>query len=81
MAGDVSRPTVTLTLEVAVSDREKLLAYAKQRYQQAWDDPGWAPSNLAEAVYEALIGSSEGPSPCDIGIEITDVNYELVGEV
>ena len=78
MVGGTSRPKVMLRLQVAVSNQEKLLAYARQRRRQAWGDRDWAPSDLAEAVYEALIGSSEGPSPSDIGIEIIDVTHEVL---
>lgn len=69
---------VRIILDVAIRDEKLLMNYAKQRHKGCWEDNGWEPRNIAEAVYEALIASNESPSPAEYGIEILTSSLEIV---
>lgn len=64
-------PVILLTVPVRVTDPDKLRAFAARRVREAWD--GDAPETLAEAVYEAVVGSNMNPDDAELGIEIIDV--------
>lgn len=64
---------VVMRIVVKVEDEPKLRAYAEAQYAKLW--PGSqleGPLNVAELVYEALIGSSDGPAPLDFGLELME---------
>lgn len=65
---------VRLYVEVDVFDEDVLRKYAQKRYQQCWGED--IPDPLGTAVFEALIGSNEGPSPNEIGVCIADYGEE-----
>jgi hypothetical protein len=63
---------VEVSLSVLVSDPEVLRAYARRRYAACWFDHEWEPTDVAQAVLEALVISNENPSPDEYGIEIVE---------
>lgn len=67
---------VTVVLHVDVIDEDMLMEYARKRYDVCWASTFEAdndrPMSLADAVFEALVGSNENPAPLDIGVEIRD---------
>lgn len=62
-----------IDVESTVFCEEVLLAYATYRYACCWNRWVSFNDNLEWAVYEALIGSSEGPPTVDFGIRIRRV--------
>ena len=63
---------VRITVDVFVDDEQKLRAYAEKRCRARWQDPlhTFHGDSLAGAVYEALVGSNEGPEVEQYGLEL-----------
>jgi len=63
---------VRITVDVLVDDESKLRAYAEKRCRARWQDPlrMFQGDSLAGAVYEALVGSNEGPDVEQFGLEL-----------
>lgn len=61
---------VRMTLPITVTDRVKAAAEVREMRRSAWSDE-WVPENLRDLAFEAAVGSSDAPGPCDNGYEIT----------
>ena len=75
---DQPRPVVCLTLELEITDTERLRNYARERCRAAWGD-AVADNDLGACSYEVLLASREGPPLRAVGLEIVDAHHELVG--
>lgn len=65
-------PVIRLAITLRVTDPAALLAFAQKAYQRAWADDSWTPGCLAEAAYEAVIGSNMNPDYTELGLEQVD---------
>jgi len=79
---------VRVTINARIHDKAALVAYANRQAQDCWgqsldevltdvhqsDDE----DTIAAVVFEALVGSNEGPNPGDYGIEIDDYVVEVL---
>ena len=61
-----------LVVNARVSDKDGVIAAAKEAYAQSWGDASWVPESLEEALYEIVLASNPNPSPIDLGFEIVD---------
>jgi hypothetical protein len=70
-------PVETWLIEVLVAIHNPLAlrAYAVHRYAACWHKRLTFINNDEQAVYESLIGSSEGPPPNHLGVRLSQWSY------
>jgi hypothetical protein len=65
-----------IEINATVWDEARLRAYASNRYRICWNHDLTFVNNIEQAVYEALIGSSEGPPTVDYGVRLSQFGYK-----
>lgn len=73
--------TYRIVVNVEVEDEEKLVAYARDRYEKSWgneieEETGEDETLVSRCLLEALLFSNENPSPVEYGISFTG-NYSI----
>lgn len=64
----------SIRIQAEINDPSAVVAEARERYVQCWNNPFWYPGSLSEAVYEILIASNASPAPVDIGLNLFEMN-------
>lgn len=68
-----------MVIDVEVTDLERLNEYAVRRMTECFGEHfAEETPDTPRRVFEALVGSNEGPNPSDIGLDIVDTEVFFV---